>query len=134
MVGVVDNIAKRQLLLKRYTEAEESYRRALGLAEGLTAQAMDARTKALGIAGIYHQLGYVAQEQRQWKQAEEHYQKALQLLIEFQDQHGQGIALRSLARLWQATADPNVLTEVARILGMAQEDAKRLLEGGVAAD
>jgi hypothetical protein len=36
--------------------------------------------------------------------------------------------------LWQATADPTILTEVARILGINQVDAKKLLEGGVAAD
>jgi len=35
-------------------------------------------------------------------------------------------------RLWQATEDVRVLTEVARILSIIQEDARKLLEGGEA--
>jgi len=77
---------------------------------------------------------WLAESEEAQKQAEEYYQKALQIYTEFQDQHNQIIALHSLARLWQATADPTILTEVARILGINQVDAKKLLEGGVAED
>ena len=53
---------------------------------------------------------WLAESEEAQKQAEEYYQKALEIYTEFQDLHSQGIALRSLARLWQATADPNVLS------------------------
>jgi len=62
---VVENIANRQLLLKRYAEAERSYKRALELAESLTARAVDTITKAILVGDVYYQLGMVAQEQRQ---------------------------------------------------------------------
>jgi len=96
MAGVVDNIAKRQLLLKRYAEAEKSYKRTLKLAEGLTAQAVDTRTKAIVVGGVHHQLGMVAQEQRQWTQAEEYYQKAMQIKIEFDDRYSQARTYHNL--------------------------------------
>jgi hypothetical protein len=54
--------------------------------------------------------------------------KALEIFVEFNDQQSGAITLRSLARLWQATADQEVLTEVARVLSISQEDAKKLLE------
>ena len=40
-------------------------------------------------AGTYHQSGIVAQEQRQWQQAEQYYQQALQLFIEYNDPYSQ---------------------------------------------
>ncbi|HEY0753484.1 MAG TPA: tetratricopeptide repeat protein [Ktedonobacteraceae bacterium] len=33
-------------------------------------------------AGTYHQLGRVAQEQRQWEQAENHFLETLRIFIE----------------------------------------------------
>ncbi len=96
MVGAVDNIARRQLLLKRYAAAEESYKKALELNKGLKDQALDSRTKSIVMAGIYHQLGIVAQEQRQWTQAESYYQKALQIEIEFKDRYTQASTYHQL--------------------------------------
>ena len=49
MVGVIDDIARRQLLLKQYAEAEKTYQRALSLGEDLTF--LDTKSKALGRAG-----------------------------------------------------------------------------------
>ena len=43
----------------------------------------DIKEKTFGKAGIYHNLGIVAREQRKWPQAEEYYQKALEICIEF---------------------------------------------------
>jgi tetratricopeptide (TPR) repeat protein len=94
LVGVIDNIAKRQLLLKRYAEAEASYRKALDMLE-INA---DSRTELKsGIAaGIWHQLGYVAQEQRQWAQAEDYYRKALD-----NDRYSQASTYHQLGRVAQ---------------------------------
>ena len=84
---VIDKIAAHQLSLKRYAEAEASYKKALKILESLTI--LDDERKALVKAGIYLNLGIVAQGQRQWTQAEEYYQKALQIYIDFDDRYSQ---------------------------------------------
>lgn len=59
----------------------------------------DAQTKASWKATVYHQLGRVAQEQRQWVQAEAHYQQALALKIEFNDRYSQASTYHQLGRV-----------------------------------
>jgi len=93
--GVIDNIAMRQLLLKQYAAAEASYQKALSLSKRL--RDSDQRQKAT--ASVYHQLGYVAQAQRQWAQAEQHYQKALEISIEFNDRYSQASTYHQLGRV-----------------------------------
>ena len=96
---IVDDIAKCQLLLKRYADAWISYQKALELLEGSTS--LDDKTKALGKAGIYNQLGLVSKEERKWSQAEQYYQKALEIFIEFDDRHGQASTYDNLGNLAQ---------------------------------
>ena len=67
LVGVVDDIANRQLSLKRYVAAEASYRKALEILNNN--QEADALVKASLVASMWHQLGIVAEMQRQWAQA-----------------------------------------------------------------
>jgi tetratricopeptide (TPR) repeat protein len=98
-VAVIDNIAKRQLLLKQYKEAEASYQKALAI--HLALKIFDAAQKAAGSASIYHQLGRVAQEQRQWAQAEQYYQQALQIYIEYNDRHKQATTYHNLGAVAQ---------------------------------
>ena len=93
-VGVIDNIAMRQLSLKHYAEAEQSYRKALSLID--TINGLDKKTLAIMQASVYHQLGYVAQEQRQWQQAHDDYQQALQIKIEFNDRYKQASTYHNL--------------------------------------
>ena len=50
-------------------------------------------------ATIYHQLGIVAQEQRQWAQAEQDYHKALEIYIDFKDRYFQAATYRQLGRV-----------------------------------
>jgi len=109
-------VAQEQRL---WQQAEEYYQKALKIFE-FKDRYSQART--------YHRLGMVAQEQRKWDIARENLLKALEILFEFEDQHSGAIALRSLSCLWQATTDHRILTEVARILSISQEDAKKLLE------
>src|SRR5213079_1546787 len=52
-------------------------------------------------AFIYHQLGRVAEEQRQWQQAEHYYQQALQIDGEFDDRYGQASTYHQLGRVAQ---------------------------------
>ncbi|HJT56452.1 MAG TPA: CHAT domain-containing protein, partial [Ktedonobacteraceae bacterium] len=54
-VGVIDDIAKRQLLLKDYAAAEKSYQKALALI--LQIEQIDKQLRDKVAAGIYHQLG-----------------------------------------------------------------------------
>ena len=46
-----------------------------------------------------HQLGIVAQEQRQWEQAEQYYQHALQIYIEYNDRYAQASTYHQLGRV-----------------------------------
>lgn len=85
--GVVDNVAKRQLALKRYTEAERSYQKALGIL--LNNTVIDKQLQKRGSAGIYHQLSLIAHEQRQWTLAEQYCQQALHIFIEYRDEYNQ---------------------------------------------
>jgi tetratricopeptide (TPR) repeat protein len=80
-VAVLDDIAKRQLLSQQYPLAEATYQKALSIHLGLTI--FEEKQKAILSSGLYHQLGAVAQEQRQWAQAEAYYQQALAIEIEF---------------------------------------------------
>jgi len=47
-------------------------------------------------AVTYHQLGNVAEEQRQWQQAEQYYQQALQIFIEYNDRYAQASTYHQL--------------------------------------
>jgi len=103
-VGVIDEIAKRFLLSKQYTEAEQAYQKALKI---WTDNGFDREPSA----SIYHQLGIVAQAQRQWQQAVDYYQQALDIKIEFNDRYAQAGTYHQLGsvaqaqRQWQQAAD-----------------------------
>jgi tetratricopeptide (TPR) repeat protein len=103
--GVIDEIARRQLLLKQYKDAEGSYKKALSIL--LNNKSYDKDTLKKLSASIYHQLGMVAQEQRQWQQAEQYYQQALQIFIEYNLRYEQATTYHSLGivaekqRQWQ---------------------------------
>src|SRR6266496_164540 len=86
-VGVIDDIANRQLRLKNDKVAESLYQKALAIHLNLVI--FDANQLKQRSASIYHQLGRVAQEQQQWEQAEAYYQQALQIYIEYQDRYAQ---------------------------------------------
>ncbi|MDM8564322.1 tetratricopeptide repeat protein [Candidatus Halobeggiatoa sp. HSG11] len=86
-VTVVDSVAKRQLLSQQYSQAEQSYQKALSI--HLNLKNFEKKEKAILSAGLYHQLGMVAQEQRQWPTAEQYYQKALEIKIELNDKYSQ---------------------------------------------
>ncbi|MBK8935771.1 MAG: tetratricopeptide repeat protein [Chloroflexi bacterium] len=62
-------------------------------------------------ASTYHQLGMVAQEQREWATAVSHYNQALALFIEFNDRYNQAGTYHQLGMVAQeqrewATAVP----------------------------
>jgi tetratricopeptide (TPR) repeat protein len=86
-VYIIGDIGRRQLLLKHYTEAERSFQKLLQLVNQL--EQLDEKECSRLKAGSYHNLGIVAQEQRQFTQAQQYYQQALQLHIEFNDRYEQ---------------------------------------------
>jgi tetratricopeptide (TPR) repeat protein len=98
-VAVLDDIARRQLLLKQYTLAVAAYQKALEI--WLSNQSSPPELIKQGSANIYHQLGRVAEEQRQWTQAEGYYQQALGIFIEFNDRNGQASTYHQLGMVAQ---------------------------------
>ncbi len=97
--NVVGDVANRQLELKRYEEAEISYQKVLNLLSHL--EHLDKKECRRLKAGTYHQLGNVAYEQRQWEQAEQYYQQALQIKIEYNDRYAQASTYHQLGMVAQ---------------------------------
>jgi tetratricopeptide (TPR) repeat protein len=98
-VGVLDDTARRQLLMKKYVEAENSYQKAL---EALfTIKSLDDKQKKQHSARILHQLGYVAQEQREFEKAEDYYKQALEIYNEFNERYELADSLGQLGLLKQ---------------------------------
>lgn len=95
--ALLDSIAKRYLLVNHYIEAEQGYHQALSLATKI--EDVDLRRKVSAV--MYHQLGVVAQEQRQWVQAEKYYKQALQIKAMINDRHMQAASYGQLGRLAQ---------------------------------
>lgn len=96
-VGVIDNIATRQLNLKQYFVAEQNYKKALSLLENI--KDSDKKRRFVMQAPIYHQLGNLAVEQRQWQQAEVYYQQELSIYIESKLRHSQAGVFHQLGRV-----------------------------------
>ena len=80
---------------KQYQLAEQVYKENLALTE--LSQIEGVRTR--GQAGTYHNLGAVAQKQRQWAAAEGYYRQALALFVEFNDRHSQASTYGQLGRV-----------------------------------
>jgi tetratricopeptide (TPR) repeat protein len=81
LTTVLDDIARRQLLLMKYVDAEISYQKVIKLNNSNNKLTTEEKLKRS--ATIYHQLGRLAQEQRKWRESEESFKKALQLFIDF---------------------------------------------------
>ncbi|MEO6888932.1 MAG: tetratricopeptide repeat protein [Ktedonobacteraceae bacterium] len=98
-VRVIDNIAMRQLLLKKFEDAEASYQKALSMLHENSD--LDTETKKRQSGFLYHQLGIVAEEQRHWTEAETYLQQALQIKIDFDDRYSQASTYHHLGMVAQ---------------------------------
>ncbi len=96
---VFERLATANLNLKEYDRAEKAYKEALEVIAGL--EAVEEKTRANYTANVNHQLGIVAQEQRQWAAAEGYYQQALALFVEFNDRYSQAKTLHALGVVYQ---------------------------------
>src|SRR5260370_258207 len=78
-------------------------------------------------ASTYHQLGWVAEEQRKWEQARPYFIETLKIFVDYEDAYSYSIALRSLARLWQESGDASLPAAVASILSITPNEAEAKL-------
>ena len=104
---------------RQWSEAESNYKQALQIKIDFNDRHSQAST--------YHQLGTVAEDQQQWEQARAYLLEALAIYSEYRDGHNSGIVLRSLARVWKASGDPELPKAVADVLGVSPEEAEKLL-------
>ena len=81
ILGVLDLIALGYLESQQYPKARETYDKTLNLISNLSK--FPEVIKNLSLASTYHQLGIVAQALREYKQARQHYQQALDIKIQF---------------------------------------------------
>jgi tetratricopeptide (TPR) repeat protein len=81
--NVLGTIANGQSDLRQYEEAVALYQKVLELADRL--DRVDKENKSRLRATVYHQLGMVAQEQRQWAQARDYLLQALEIFVAYED-------------------------------------------------
>jgi tetratricopeptide (TPR) repeat protein len=94
LIRIFGTIATRQGKLKQYTKAEAAYQEVLKVTAQI--EHIDEKERIKIIAITYHNLGNVAGEQQQWQQAEQYYQQALQIYIEYNDRYAQASTYRQL--------------------------------------
>lgn len=78
-------------------------------------------------ASTYHQLGRVAEELRDYEQAQAYYQQSLEIYVEYGEEHNRAIVMRSFARLYQTTQDDTLLTTIAQCLNTTPAEVQQLL-------
>ena len=80
--------------------AKQSYQKTLEIYQLLSP--LEERTKQLWSTNTYHQLGWVAQEMREFSEARRNYQQALQIWIEFGDRYSSAKTYYGLGFLAEA--------------------------------
>ncbi|MCA9997398.1 MAG: tetratricopeptide repeat protein [Anaerolineales bacterium] len=98
-VVVLDRLANTYLQLKNLKQAAVKYTDALAILEQIENISQKWKAQEKGV--IYHQLGRVAEEQRQWETAVSHYQQALAIFIEFNDRYSQASTYHNLGHIAQ---------------------------------
>ena len=93
----VDRLAKCYLQTKQYQQARLLYQQKLEMYPAL--KHIESTTKQLAIAGTYHNLGYVAQELREFAEARRNYQQALEIYIESSDRYSQADTYHNLGNV-----------------------------------
>ncbi|GBL11509.1 photosystem I assembly protein Ycf3 [Microcystis aeruginosa Sj] len=81
IVGALGNLAMAYQDTKNYEQAKQTYLKVIELTQNL--QGVDEQQKASILGTIYHNLGAVAQELREWEQARSYYQQAIEIKIEY---------------------------------------------------
>jgi len=92
-------LASRYQEIKQYQQAKIYYEKALESYKVL--KETEERDKKIWSASTYQQLGWVAQELREYEEARQNYQQALAINIEFGDRHSQASTYGQLGTLAQ---------------------------------
>ncbi len=99
----VYSLATGYLDMKQYQLAKQSYERVLKIIQALIGT--EERDKQGWIANTYHNLGVVAQELRDFKEAQRNYRKALDIKIGFDDHYACAPTYHQLGRVAQELRD-----------------------------
>ncbi len=113
-VAILGDMAKSQLSLGRYSDAEHSYLATLEIWLQDTHNASDLM-KQKSVA-VYHSLGKVAQNQGEWDQAKTYYLKGLKISGTQGDPQLMTPVLHSLFHLWRTSKDTELPAEVTAML------------------
>ena len=100
LLGLLITMGDRRSILRQYAAAEACYLEAARVITEITD--VDEEQRARWNAIAYHNLGNVAQAQREWVQAEAYYQQALEIFIEFDDRDRQAGTYQNLGMMAQA--------------------------------
>ena len=98
-VMVLDRLAYCYWQIKDYQNARDAYQELVNLCQQITDVAETQVKSAL--ASTYHQLGVIAQELREYGEAQRNYQQALAICIEFGDRYSQARTYHQLGWLAQ---------------------------------
>ncbi|MDJ0798020.1 MAG: tetratricopeptide repeat protein [Calothrix sp. MO_167.B12] len=85
IVVAIDLLANCYLQTQNYQQAKQRYEKKLKIIDKITN--LEETRKKSDIASTYHQLGIVAQELREYQQARDYYQQALEINIEYGDKY-----------------------------------------------
>jgi hypothetical protein len=75
----------------------------------------------------------VAEELREFEEAETNYIKALETYIQYDDKHNLGIVLISCKRIYQSHSSSQFLAQISDSLGSSEAEVLQLFESGVMA-
>ena len=98
LAGVFSRVAYRFLLTKKYKKARDSYEKALDIWNNNTSPEEEGKRKLS--AAIYHHLGIVFQNLRDFAEAKNNYQKALEIFVELNDRHSQASMYHQLGNVF----------------------------------
>ncbi|MCA2590555.1 MAG: tetratricopeptide repeat protein [Microcystis sp. M31BS1] len=99
IANALGNLATAYKYTKNYEQAKQTYLKVIELTQNL--QGVDEQQKASILGYIYHNLGGVAQELREWEQARSYYQQAIEICIEYGDRYSQASTLHQLGGVAQ---------------------------------
>jgi tetratricopeptide (TPR) repeat protein len=100
IVMALERLAYCYLETKKYQEAKDFYQKIVQLIQELGD--FEEREKQRYLATTYHQLGGVAQELREYPQANAYYQQALDIYVEFGERYSQARTYHNLGSVAQA--------------------------------
>lgn len=89
--NIVGNLGSQYIQIKNFSVAKKNLKKALKLLQ------QTEKRKETDV--IYHQLGVVAQEERDWKEAKRNYREALKITQEFNDRYNQARTYHQLGRV-----------------------------------